>query len=173
MNPRRETRDSDGVPDAADPTRLRTAVQDLRIALALSTRKVAAVAGLKESDLEVLDVLTRGGPQSPSALARRLSMQPATMTGVLRRLEDAGWVIRRHHDHDRRSVEIESVGHARLSDIYRDGSARMDALQAAMTPAQISTVLTYLTAACEAVAESTAALQVSPNHDCAENKGTL
>lgn len=154
--------DAPGAPKHGDAAQLRTAVQDLRIALALSTRKVAAIAGLKESDLEVLDVLTRGGPQSPTALARRLSMQPATMTGVLRRLEDAGWVIRRHRDHDRRSVEIESVGHARLAGIYRDGSSRLDALQAAMTPAQISAVLTYLTAACDEIAEATAALDVSP-----------
>lgn len=149
-------------PDGDDAAQLRTAVQDLRIALALSTRKVATIAGLKESDLEVLDVLTRGGPQSPTALARRLSMQPATMTGVLRRLEDAGWVIRRHRDQDRRSVEIESVGHARLAGVYRDGSSRLDALEAGMTPDQIATVLTYLTAACEEITEATAALDVSP-----------
>lgn len=143
-----------------DDAQLRTAVQDLRIALALSTRKVAAIAGLKDSDLEVLDVLTRGGPHSPTALARRLSMQPATMTGVLRRLEDAGWVVRRHHDHDRRSVEVESVGHARLADLYRDGSARLDALQASMSPSQVATVLAYLTDACEVVVDATAALEV-------------
>ncbi|MFN6550341.1 MarR family winged helix-turn-helix transcriptional regulator [Mycolicibacterium septicum] len=150
-----------GVEVGNDAT-LRTALQDLRIALALSTRKVATIAGLKDSDLEVLDVLTRGGPQSPTALARRLSMQPATMTGVLRRLEDAQWVVRRHQDHDRRSVEIESVGFARLSDIYRDGSSRLDALQASMTPSQVTTVLAYLNDACALVTEATRALDDSP-----------
>ncbi len=144
-----------------DPSQLRSAVQDLRTALALSARKVASIAGLKDSDLEVLDVLTRVGPQSPTALARRLSMQPATMTGVLRRLEDAGWVLRRHHDHDRRSVEIESVGYARLADLYRDGSQRIDALQDGMNPAQIATVLDYLTEACTVITEDTADLDVS------------
>ncbi|MFV8052990.1 MarR family winged helix-turn-helix transcriptional regulator [Mycobacterium sp. 48b] len=150
---------------------LRTALQDLRIALALSTRKVASIAGLKDSDLEVLDVLTRGGPQSPTALARRLSMQPATMTGVLRRLEDAQWVVRRHQDHDRRSVEIESVGFARLADLYRDGSGRLDALQASMTPTQVATVLAYLNEACALVTEATRALDDS-SHKQTTTKAT-
>lgn len=144
--------------EPTDAARLRTALQDLRIALALSTRKVAALAGLKDSDLEVLDVLTRGGPQSPTTLARRLSMQPATMTGVLRRLEDGGWVIRRHHEHDRRSVEIESLGYERLTEIYSDGSRRLDALQAKLTTSQIDTVLAYLTDAQAVVTDATQAL---------------
>ncbi|WP_395308810.1 MarR family transcriptional regulator [Mycobacterium sp. AMU20-3851] len=146
-------------PEGADGARLRTAVQDLRIALALGTRRVAAMAGLKDSDLEVLDLLTRNGPQSPSTLARRLSMQPATITGVLRRLEDAGWVIRRHHDHDRRSVEIESVGFDRLDALYRDASDRPDALQASMRPSQVETVLTYLNEATAAITMATGELQ--------------
>lgn len=146
-------------PEGADGARLRTALKDLRIALALGTRRVAALAGLKESDLEVLDLLTRSGPQSPTALARRLSMQPATMTGVLRRLEDAGWVIRRHHEHDRRSVEIESVGFDRLDALYRDASGRLDALNASMKPSEVETVLTFLHDVTAAITVATGALQ--------------
>jgi MarR family len=40
-----------------------------------------------------LDLITRHGPLSPSAPARRAGLHPATMTGILDRLERGGWVI--------------------------------------------------------------------------------
>ena len=42
--------------------------------LAASNRTVAAQTGLNDSDLAVLDILHREGPQTPTALARRTRM---------------------------------------------------------------------------------------------------
>lgn len=47
---------------------------------------MAARVGLNDSDLAVLDILHREGPQTPSALAQRTRIATTTMTGVLRRL---------------------------------------------------------------------------------------
>ena len=63
--------------------------------LAASNRAVAAQTGLNDSDLAVLDILHREGPQTPTALARRTRMGTTTMTSVLRRLTRDGWVERR------------------------------------------------------------------------------
>jgi len=130
---------------------LRTALRDLRIELSINTYRVAGLARLKDSDLAVLDVLTREGAQSPTALSRRTGIHIATMTGVLSRLERAGWILRRPDTTDRRGVQIEPTGIARLTDIYRDGNRRLDEIAEGLTEEQSSAVLAYLRAVTGAV----------------------
>ncbi len=133
---------------------LRNTLRQLRIELAVSTRRVAAATGLNESDLDVLDVLARHGTQSPTSLARRMSIHPATMTGVLTRLENAGWVVRRPDVNDRRSVQVEPSGFERLTALYRDGNARLDELAAPLSPDAGEIILGYLDRVCTAVHEA-------------------
>jgi DNA-binding MarR family transcriptional regulator len=68
------------------------------------------------------------------------------MTGVLARLEKAGWIVRRPDAADGRRVQIESAGFARLTAIYRDGNRRLDDIDAGLTAEQAGTVLDYLRA---------------------------
>ena len=133
---------------------LRTALRELRIELSISTYRVASVAGLNYSDLAVLDVLGRDGTQSPTDLARRTGIHLATMTGVLARVEKAGWIVRRPVAADRRRVQIESAGFARLTAIYQDGNRRLDVMDAGLTAEQVGTVLDYLRAVTRAVRAS-------------------
>jgi DNA-binding MarR family transcriptional regulator len=64
---------------------------------------------LKATDLECLDLITRYGPLSPSALARRAGLHPATMTGILDRLERGGWIDRSRDPADRRGVAVQAA----------------------------------------------------------------
>jgi DNA-binding MarR family transcriptional regulator len=130
---------------------LRTALRVLRVELAINTYRVASVAGLNDSDLAVLDVLARDGTQSPTALARRTGIHAATMTGVLVRLEKAGWIVRRPDAADARRVQIEAAGFARLTEIYGDGNQRLDEIAAGLTTEQAGTVLDYLRTVTDAV----------------------
>lgn len=139
---------------------LRNALLELRVELSVSTRRVAAVTGLKESDLDVLDVLSRYGAQSPTALAQRMGIHPATMTGVLARLEKSNWVIRRRDVTDRRSVQVEPTGFDRLTAIYRDADERLAAIAAELTDDAGETVLGYLNRICAAVRDASAELAV-------------
>lgn len=138
-----------------EPGDLRTALRDLRIELALNTARVAALAGLNDSDLAVLDVLVREGGRSPTALARRTGTHPATLTGVLARLEKGGWVLRRRDATDRRSVLIEPVGAERLARLYRDGSQSLDELAEGLTGPERTVVLTYLRSAADLIRAAT------------------
>jgi MarR family transcriptional regulator, organic hydroperoxide resistance regulator len=130
---------------------LRNELRELRIELSVNTRRVAAVSGLKDSDLDVLDVVTREGLHSPTKLARRLTIHVATMTGVLSRLEKAGWVARRRDVVDRRGVQVQSTGFERLAAIYRDANQRLDDIAAQLTPEEGAVIVGYLRQVCAAI----------------------
>lgn len=86
--------------------------------LAANNRCMAARVGLNDSDLAVLDVLHREGPQTPSTLAQRTQIATTTMTGILRRLSAGGWIERRTSDKDLRSFTIHISAIARLSGVF-------------------------------------------------------
>ena len=64
------------------------ALRDLRVELAVLNHRVGKRVELKDLDLDCLDVIARDGPISPSALADRVGVHLATMTGILNRLEE-------------------------------------------------------------------------------------
>jgi DNA-binding MarR family transcriptional regulator len=57
----------------------------MRNQLSLLNRQVGAQVDLKDVDMDCLDLINRHGPLSPTALARRAGLHPATMTGILDR----------------------------------------------------------------------------------------
>ncbi|HEY2077658.1 MAG TPA: MarR family transcriptional regulator [Streptosporangiaceae bacterium] len=85
---------------------IKEALRDLGGELSRLNQSVGGRLDLKGTDLECLDLITRHGPISPSALARRTGLHPATMTGVLDRLERDGWIVRDRDPADRRGVLI-------------------------------------------------------------------
>jgi DNA-binding MarR family transcriptional regulator len=85
---------------------VKMSLRDLRGQLALLHHRVGACVDLRDVDLDCLDLLARHGPLSPSALARQAGLHPATMTGILDRLERGGWVARERDQVDRRAVVV-------------------------------------------------------------------
>src|SRR5579862_5610164 len=85
---------------------VRQALRDMNLQLSLLNQQVSGRLELKGSDLECCELINRYGPLSPSELARRAGLHPATMTGVLDRLERGGWVARERDPADRRAVII-------------------------------------------------------------------
>jgi DNA-binding MarR family transcriptional regulator len=88
---------------------IRESLRDLGAQLSLLNHSVSARLDLKAADLECLDLITRYGPLSPSALARRAGLHPATMTGILDRLERGGWIDRGRDPSDRRGVVVQAA----------------------------------------------------------------
>jgi DNA-binding MarR family transcriptional regulator len=88
---------------------IRQSLREVIIQLSLLSHHVATHVHLNDVDLDCLDLITRFGPLSPSDLVRRTGLHPATMTGILDRLERGGWVVRQRDPADRRAVAIRAI----------------------------------------------------------------
>jgi DNA-binding MarR family transcriptional regulator len=86
---------------------IRQSLRELRIHLAVLNHQVSGRLELKDIDLDCLDLIAQHAPLSPSEIARRLGLHPATMTGILDRLEAGGWAARVRDSSDRRAVMVE------------------------------------------------------------------
>ena len=84
-------------------------LRELRIELAVLNHRVGSKIEIKDIDLDCLDMIVRHGPISPTALARRVGVHLATMTGILARLESGGWIVRDRVENDRRAVLVRGV----------------------------------------------------------------
>jgi DNA-binding MarR family transcriptional regulator len=82
------------------------AVREVILQLTLFNRHVAGNLDLKDVDHACLNLIERHGPLSPRDLAFRAGLHPATMTGVLDRLERGQWVVRERDPSDRRAVLV-------------------------------------------------------------------
>jgi DNA-binding MarR family transcriptional regulator len=107
------------VPREAEAARLRRrqvngikeTVREMSTRLAFLNRLVGSRLELRDVDLNCLDLISRHGPLSPSALARLAGLHPATTTGVLDRLQRGGWVTRERDAGaaDRRAVSVHAL----------------------------------------------------------------
>ena len=93
-------------------------LRELNSQLSLLNYRVGAQVALRDVDLDCLDLIDRLGPLSPSALARMAGLHPATVTGILDRLERGGWIARERDPADRRAVLVRTV-RKRLPDLVR------------------------------------------------------
>lgn len=93
-------------------------LRELAIQLSLLNHQIGGRLQLQDVDIDCLDLIDRRGPLSPSALAREAGLHPATITGILDRLERGGWVARERDPADRRAVLVR-VLRERLPDLIR------------------------------------------------------
>lgn len=90
-------------------TQIKDALRDLHNQLSTLNRQVGIQLAIKDTDMDCLDLINRHGPLSPSNLARQAGLHPATMTGILDRLENAGWIARERDPADRRAVTVRAL----------------------------------------------------------------
>jgi len=129
-------------------TAIKESLRELSNQLALLNHHVSARLELRDSDLDCLDLVARHGPLSPSELARRAGLHPATMTGILDRLERGGWVSRERDPGaaDRRAVAVRAR-RDRIPEIfglYAGMNTLMDRICAGYTDAELRLLAGFL-----------------------------
>lgn len=75
-------------------------------AVDLYSRRLTAEYGLSGPQLQCLRQLDSQGPLPTGALAEAMSLSPATVCGILDRLEARGLVVRERQTHDKRRVVV-------------------------------------------------------------------
>jgi DNA-binding MarR family transcriptional regulator len=114
--------------------------------LSLLNQQVGGHLELRPSDLSCLDLIDSHGPLSPTALARMSGLHPATMTGVLDRLERGRWIVRERDPADRRGVLLRVLRDrgAELLRLYSGMNDAMDRICADYTRAELTLIAEFL-----------------------------
>jgi len=119
-------------------------------------RIAAAKQGLRELRIELavlnhrvgskIEMIGRHGPISPTALARRVGVHLATMTGILGRLETGGWIVRDRVENDRRTVLVRGVpGKQRdIVRLYAGMNSALDEILDSYSDDQIDLIVDFL-----------------------------
>ncbi|WP_216209664.1 MarR family transcriptional regulator [Amycolatopsis aidingensis] len=141
---------------------VKQALRGLNNQLSLFTHRVAGRVRLKDIDLDCLDLIGRHGPLSPSAIARRAGLHPATVTGILDRLEQGGWITRERKPDatDRRAVTVEPLPgrNAELFGLFAGMNAAMDEICANYTATELELIAGFLRRTTNAGHDATDAL---------------
>jgi DNA-binding MarR family transcriptional regulator len=141
-------------------TEIKESLRDLRSQLSMLNRQVGSHLELKDIDMDCLDLINRHGPLSPSAVARRAGLHPATMTGILDRLERAGWVVRERDPVDRRAVTIRALRdrNRELYQLLSGMNSAMDEICAGYDEAQLDILADFLRRTIDAGRDATSDL---------------
>src|SRR5487761_250319 len=129
-------------------TAVKDSLRELSGQLSVLNHHVSSQLDLKDTDLECLDLIARHGPLSPSVLARRAGLHPATMTGILDRLERGGWISRERDPDaaDRRAVAVRARRErgAEVFRLYAGMNTLMDQICDGYTEAELRLLNDFL-----------------------------
>jgi DNA-binding MarR family transcriptional regulator len=109
---------------------------------------VAARQGLSATEEKALDLLDRFGPLTAGELAKRSGLAPASVTGLINRLEEKGFARRIAHPSDRRSILIEVDAerlYAHMAPLFADWVGSLQELYAGYSDDQLELILHFLT----------------------------
>jgi DNA-binding MarR family transcriptional regulator len=136
---------------------IREGLRDLRNQLASLNQRVGTRLELKGIELDCLDLIARFGPINPGNLARQANLHPATLTGILDRLERDGWIARDRDPSDRRAITVRVLRErgAAVFGLYSGMNARIDTICADYTADELELLASFLRRVTDAGREAT------------------
>jgi DNA-binding MarR family transcriptional regulator len=103
---------TDAGPDAGSAAAGARLGAELSDAVVMFHEALGALMGLSAADHKALGVIRRDGPMSARELADRTGLTAGAVTGLVDRLEQAGYARRARHQTDRRQLVIEATAPA-------------------------------------------------------------
>ncbi len=134
----------------------RMTAQSVLISQAVSER-----FGLNSSDLECLDLALLSGGATAGEFAKATGLTTGAITGVIDRLERAGYVRRERDPADRRKVVVRArpAMTRRIAPLYDSLQREMTALWSQYRDDQLALILDFLTRSCDLAVQEIAKLQ--------------
>ncbi|MFJ3494884.1 MarR family transcriptional regulator [Streptomyces sp. NPDC086091] len=136
---------------SATPAQALAAMDDLIASHLVGQQETAQRLGLNVTDLTCFGYVVQAGENLLTAgdLAARVHVTTGAVTGILNRLERAGYVTRRPDPRDRRRVRVAAVPEAvaRAYAVYEPYYARLTALFATYSPEEIAVLTDWFTRA--------------------------
>jgi DNA-binding MarR family transcriptional regulator len=122
---------------------------------------VSARIGLSSSDLECLDLALLSGGATAGEFAKATGLSTGAITGVIDRLERAGYVRREKDPTDRRKVIVRARSDMthRIAPLYRSLQREMTALWSRYNDEQLALILDFLARSCDLAVQEIAKLQ--------------
>jgi DNA-binding MarR family transcriptional regulator len=144
---------------------LLAAGRELSAAAVMFHTALAARQGLSATEEKALDLLDRFGPLTGRQLAKRSGLAPATVTGLVDRLEAKGFARRRANPRDGRSILIETVPGRldELGPLFSDWVQALEELSSHYSDAELAAIISFLTEAASRQREATARLTSAPS----------
>ncbi len=125
---------------------IRSLVLRLIAEACLSAHGASQRLGLGGTDVRFLTLLDRHGPLTPGRLAALTGLTTGSVTGVIDRLERAGFVGRERDDADRRKVRVVPLPEAaaRLAAEWQDDLVVLDAVLRRRDRAELEVISRFL-----------------------------
>jgi DNA-binding MarR family transcriptional regulator len=122
---------------------------------------VSARFGLSSTDLECLDLALLAGGVTAGEIARATGLTTGAITGVIDRLEAAGYVRRERDPADRRKVVVRALPAMtrRIAPVYESLQREMTRLWTRYNDAELTLILDFLARSCDLAVEEIAKLQ--------------
>jgi len=122
---------------------------------------VAERAGISSSDMDCMDFLNLEGRMTAGRLAGLTGLTSGAITGVVDRLEKAGFVRRERDDSDRRKVFIAPVPERmmEIGHFYQLMQRAMEKQAAGYTDAELRLLLRYASESYQSILTATAELK--------------
>jgi len=139
---------------------VRRALNDTALQMTTLQRRVGARLGMKDADLECYNLIHNEGPLTPGDLARRTGVHPATMTGILDRLEKGGWIAREREEGDRRAIKLRARRERNrdLFDLLAGMNSAMEEVLRGFSAEELETIASFLAKTIAAGRDATADL---------------
>jgi DNA-binding MarR family transcriptional regulator len=121
-------------------------LRDLIGGLQQLNEAVGAKVDLRSGDLEILDLVARYGPMSPGEVATVMRIHPATLTGIIDRLEAGGWLERSADPEDRRRIRLVARREraSELVRLYAPMNKSLSQICSALDPEQLTAIRDFL-----------------------------